>query len=402
MKLEDLLKALENEDEVSGVDEELRTNMTQMVAWYYIRFRGKERGVDVEEFGSACMSYVLAAYVANENTCKKIERVLGKGGLDEEGAELAKNTIHVMALQTIEKEVEDYMRENGDGRTLEEAGGENKISFEDVRRATEEVNGEKRGTQVCNDDKRNREEGWANGMTREEEEDAHRRDRESRTPGEGKAMFQNMGYVQLILDLDTLNMAMVPLHVYQLKTGVEGEDGEEVCEYVYFVPKTERVLQGTDGEEPEFEYLNEEEGVGIQTLSSLKDIAYEAFTTFGRDEEDEEDEDAKFVRDQVKMFEEAYYNCELLKKGNNVVSLFRLRSLYGGLLGEDEALEEVMRAFKSLKGNIMIKIAGSGTENREMFGMVEKVFDEEMFEMAARANLKALLENVEKIDKRWF
>lgn len=399
MKLEDLLKALENEDEVSGVDEELRTNMTQMVAWYYIRFRGKERGVDVEEFGSACMSYILAAYVANENTCKDIERDLREGRFDEEEAELAKSAIHVMAIQTIEKEVEDYMRENGDGRTLEEAGGENKISFEDVQKATEEVSGEKRGTQVCNDDKGNREEGWANGMTREEEEDAHRRDRESRTPGEGKVMFQNMGYVQLILDLDTLNMAMVPLHVYQHKTGVEGEDGEEVCEYVYFVPKTERVLKGTDGEEPEFEYMNEEEGVGIQTVSNLKDIAYEAFTTLGRDEEDE---DAKFVRRQVKTFEEAYYGCELMRRGNDVVSLFRLRNLYGGILDEDEALGEVMRAFKNLKGHIMIGIAGSGTENKEKFKMVEKVFDEEMFEMAARANLKALLENVEKIDKRWF
>ena len=399
MKLEDLLKALEDEDEVSGADEELRTNMTQMVAWYYIRFRGKERGVVVEEFGSACMSYILAAYVANENTCKDIERDLREGRFDEEEAELAKNAIHVMAIQTIEKEVEDYMRENGDGRTLEEAGGENKISFEDVKRATEEVSGEKRGTQVRNDGKKNREEGWANGMTREEEEEACRRDRESRTPGEGKVMFQNMGYVQLILDLDTLNMAMVPLHVYQHKTGVEGEDGEEVCEYVYFVPKTERVLKGTDGEEPEFEYMNEEEGVGIQTVSNLKDIAYEAFTTFGRDEEDE---DAKFVRRQVKTFEEAYYGCELMRKGNDVVSLFRLRSLYGEMLDEDESLEEVMRAFKNLKGNIMIKIAGSGTENKEMFEMVEKVFNEEMFEMAARANLKALLENVERIDKRWF
>lgn len=399
MKLENLLKALEDEGEASRVDEELRANMTQMVAWYYIRFRGKERGVDVEEFGSACINYILAAYVANKNTCKDIKRDLEKGELDEEGAELAKNTIHVMAIQAIEKRVEDYMRENGDGRTLEEAGGENKISFEDVRRATEEASGEKGGTQVRNDGKKNREEGWANGMTREEEEDAHRRDRESRTPGEGKVMFQNMGYVQLILDLDTLTMAMVPLHVYQHKTGVEGEDGEEVCEYVYFVPKTERVLKGTDGEEPEFEYLNEEEGVGIQTLSSLKDIAYEAFTTLGRDEEDE---DAKFVRRQVKTFEEAYYGCELIRKGNDVVSLFRLRSLYGGMLDEDEALEEVMRAFKNLKGNIMIKIAGSGTENKEMFEMVEKVFNEEMFEMAARANLKALLGNVEKIDKRWF
>ena len=399
MKLEDLLKALENEDEVSGVDEELRTNMTQMVAWYYIRFRGKERGVDVEEVGNACVNYILAAYVANENTCKDIERDLERGELDEEGAELAKSAIHVMAIQTIEKEVEDYMRENGDGRTLEEAGGENKVSFEDVRRATEEVSGEKEGTQVCNDGKRNREERGANGLTREEEEEACRRDRESRTPGEGKVMFQNMGYVQLILDLDTLNMAMVPLHVYQHKTGIEGEDGEEVCEYVYFVPKTERVLQGTDGEEPEFEYMNEEEGVGIQTVSSLKDIAYEAFTTLGRDEEDE---DAKFVRRQVKTFEEAYYGCELMRRGNDVVSLFRLRSLYGEILDEDEALEEVMRAFKNLKGNIMIKIAGSGTENREMFEMVEKVFNEEMFEMAARANLKALLENVEKIDKRWL
>ena len=399
MKLEDLLKALEDEGEVSEADEELKTSMTQMVAWYYIRFRGKERGVDVEKFGSACMSYILAAYVANENTCKDIERDLREGRFDEEEVELAKNAIHVMAIQTIEKEIEDFMRKNGDGRTLEEAGGENKISFEDVKRATEEVSGEKRGTQVCNDDKKNREEGWANGMTREEEEEAHRRDRESRTPGEGKAMFQNMGYVQLILDLDTLNMAMVPLHVYQHKTGVEGEDGEEVCEYVYFVPKTERVLKGTDGEEPEFEYLNEEEGVGIQTLSSLKDIAYEAFTTLGRDEEDE---DAKFVRRQVKTFEEAYYGCELMRKGDNVVSLFRLRSLYGGILDEDEALGEVMRAFKNLKGHIMIKIAGSGTESKEKFEMVEKVFDEEMFEMAARANLKALLKNVEKIDKRWF
>lgn len=391
MKLEDLLKALEDEGEVSGADEELRTNMTQMVAWYYIRFRGRERGVDVEEFGSACVNYILAAYVANENTCKDIERDLEKGELDEEGAELAKNAIHIMAIQTVEKEVEDYMRENGDGRTLEEAGGENKISFEDVRRATEEVSGEKRGTQVRNDGK--------NGLTKEEEEAAYRRDRESRTPGEGKVMFQNMGYVQLILDLDTLNMAMVPLHVYQHKTGVEGEDGEEVCEYVYFVPKTERVLKGTDGEEPEFEYMNEEEGVGIQTVSSLKDIAYEAFTTLGRDEEDE---DAKFVRRQVKTFEEAYYGCELMRRGNDVVSLFRLRNLYGGILDEDEALGEVMRAFKNLKGHIMIGIAGSGTENTEMFEMVEKVFNEEMFEMAARANLKALLENVEKIDKRWF
>lgn len=399
MKLEDLLKALEDEDEVSGADEELRTNMTQMVAWYYIRFRGRERGVDVEEFGSACVNYILAAYVANENTCKDIERNLEKGELDVEGAELAKNAIHVMAIQTVEKEVEDYMRENGDGRTLEEAGGENKISFEDVRRATEEVSGEKWGTQVRNEGKKNREEGWINGLTKEEEEAAYRRDRESRTPGEGKVMFQNMGYVQLILDLDTLNMAMVPLHVYQHKTGVEGEDGEEVCEYVYFVPKTERVLKGTDGEEPEFEYLNEEEGVGIQTVSSLKDIAYEAFTTFGRNEEDE---DAKFVRRQVKTFEEAYYGCELLRQGGNIVSLFRLRNLYGGMLEEDEALEEVMRAFKNLKGNIMIKIAGSGIENKEMFEMVEKVFDEGMFEKAARVNLKKLLENVEKIDKRWF
>ena len=399
MKLEDLLKALENEGEVSEVDEELRTSMTQMVAWYYIRFRGRERGVDVEEFGNACISYILAAYVANENTCKDIECDLEKGRLDEEGAELAKNAIHVMAIQTIEREVEDYMRENGDGRTLEEAGGENKVSFEDVRKATEEVNEEKWDTHVRNDGKRNREEGWANGMTREEEEAAYQRDRESRTPGEGKVMFQNMGYVQLILDLDTLNMAMVPLHVYQHKTGVEGEDGEEVCEYVYFVPKTERVLKGTDGEEPEFEYMDEEEGVGIQTISNLKDIAYEAFTTLKRDEEDEE---AKFVRHQVKMFEEAYYGCELMRKGNNVVSLFRLRSLYGEMLDEGEALEEVMRAFKNLKGNIMIGIAGSGTESKEKFEMVEKVFDEEMFEMAARANLKALLENVEKIDKRWF
>ena len=389
MKLEDLLKALEDEGEVSEADDELRTNMTQMVAWYYIRFRGKERGVDVEEFGNACMSYVLAAYVANENTCKDIERDLREGRFDEEEVELAKNAIHVMAIQTIEKEIEDFMRKSGDGRTLEEAGGENKISFEDVQRATEEVNREKRGTQVRNDGK--------NGLTKEEEEAAYRRDRESRTPGEGKVMFQNMGYVQLILDLDTLNMAMVPLHVYQHKTGVEGEDGEEVCEYVYFVPKTERVLKGTDGEEPEFEYLNEEEGVGIQTLSSLKDIAYEAFTTLGRDEEDE---DAKFVRRQVKTFEEAYYGCELMRKGDNVVSLFRLRSLYGGILDEDEALGEVMRAFKNLKGHIMIGIAGSGTENKEKFEMVEKVFNEEMFEMAARANLKALLENVEKIDKR--
>lgn len=392
MKLEDLLKALEDEDEVGGADEELRTNMTQMVAWYYIRFRGKERGVDVDAFGKACVSYILASYIANERTNKDIDEDVASGKIDKEEAEIAKDVIQVMAIQTIEEEIEDFMRKNGDGRTLEEAGGENKVRFEEVKRAAEEVSEEKEGTQVCGNRR-------SNGLTEEEEADAYRRERESRTPGEGKVMFQNMGYVQLILDLDTLNMAMVPLHVYQHKTGVEGEDGEEVCEYVYFVPKTERVLKGTDGEEPEFEYLNEEEGVGIQTVSNLKDIAYEAYMTLGKDEGNEE---AEFVRHQVKLFEEAYYGCELMKKGRSVVSLFRLRSLYGGVLEEDEALEEIMRAFKNLKGNIMIKIAGTGEEDKEMFKMVDKVFDADVFKMAAKANLKALLENVEKIDKRWF
>lgn len=394
MKLEDLIECLQGEGETSGVSEELRENMTQMVAWYYIRFRGRERGVDVEAFGKACVSYILASYTANERTNKDIDREVASGKIDKEEAEIAKDVIQVMALQTIEKEIEDFMRKNGDGRTLEEAGGENKVRFEEVKRATEEVSREKEGTQVCGDRR-------SNGLTEEEKADAYRRERESRTPGEGKVMFQNMGYVQLILDLDTMNMAMVPLHVYQHKTGVEGEDGEEICDYVYFVPKNERVLKGTDGEEPEFEYMNEEEGVGIQTVSNLKDIAYEAFTTFGRDEEDE---DAKFVRRQVKMFEEVYYGCELMRKGNGVVSLFRLRSLYGEMLDEDEALEEIMRAFKNLKGNIMIKIAGvgGGDKDKEMFKMVDKVFDADVFKMAAKANLKALLENVEKIDKRWF
>ena len=392
MKLEDLLKALEDEDEVGGADEELRTNMTQMVAWYYIRFRGKERGVDVEEFGSACVSYILASYIANERTNKNIDEDVASGKIDKGEAELAKDVIQVMAIQTIEEEIEDFMKKNGDGRTLEEAGGENKVRFEEVKRAAEEVSGEKEGTQVCGNRR-------SNGLTEEEEADAYRRERESRTPGEGKVMFQNMGYVQLILDLDTLNMAMVPLHVYQHKTGVEGEDGEEVCDYVYFVPRNEGVPKGTDGEEPEFEYMNEEEGVGIQTVSNLKDIAYEAYMTLGKDEGNEE---AKFVRHQVKLFEEVYYGCELMRKGKSVVSLFRLRSLYGGVLEEDEALEEIMRAFKNLKGNIMIKIAGTGEEDKEMYKMVDKVFDADVFKMAAKANLKALLENVEKIDKRWF
>lgn len=392
MKLEDLIECLQGEGETSGVDEELRTNMTQMVAWYYIRFRGKERGVDVEAFGKACMGYILASCIANERTNKNIDEDVASGKIDKGEGEIAKDVIQVMAIQTIEEEIEDFMRKNGDGRTLEEAGGENKVGFEEVKRVTEEVSRVKEGTQVCGD-------GRGNGLTKEEEADAYRRERESRTPGEGKVMFQNMGYVQLILDLDTMNMAMVPLHVYQHKTGIEGEDGEEVCDYVYFVPRNESVLKGTDGEEPEFEYMNEEEGVGIQTVSNLKDIAYEAYMTLGKDEGNEE---AEFVRRQVKLFEEVYYGCELMRKGRSVVSLCRLRSLYGGVLEEDEALEEIMRAFKNLKGNIMIKIAGAGDEDKEMFKMVDKVFDADVFKMAAKANLKTLLENVEKIDKRWF
>ena len=388
-------------------------SMVETIAWYYIRHRGKEREVDVGAFASDCLSCIMAGYMAFQGTVKDIEEDLKSGRLGEKEAEIAKMVVHIQAAKAIEDEVEKSMLKNGNGKSLKEVGGIKEVEFESVMKAFEDLakiaGVDEEADAEANDN--------ANDNARADSdvdmEAALKQSEESLRSGEGKDLYTNMGYVQLVFDTNTMNMGMVPLHVYKhFRRGTEagmveeagpeegGEDEDEVCDYAYFVPKDvnkEGLSNLQEDETPDHEYLNEDSGMGIQTVSRYQDVVYEGHFTNKGDKEE-----TKFVRDHVRMFEEAYYNCELLKKGGQVMTLFRIRNLYGGILDDDEVLEEIMRAFKSLKGNIMMRMLDEGIEDKEMYEVFDNSLDEELFEKAARANIGELVEAQKNMEERWF
>lgn len=392
---------IEFDDEMTK--DEFVESVVETIAWYYIRHRGKEREVDVGAFASDCLSCIMAGYMAFQGTVKDIEKDLKSGRLNEKEAEIAKMAVHMQAAKAIEDEVEKSMLKNGNGKTLKEVGAMKEVEFESVKKAFEDL-AKIAGTNEEADAETN---DNASADSDVDMEAALKQSEESLRSGEGKDLYTNMGYVQLVFDVNTMNMGMVPLHVYKhskcgskTEESGENEDEDEVYDYAYFVPKDvnkERLSNLQKDETPDYEYLNEDSGVGIQTVSRYQDVVYEGHFTNKGDREE-----TKFVRDHVKMFEEAYYNCELLKKGSQVMTLFRIRNLYGGILDEDEILEEIMRAFKSLKGNIMMRMLDGGIEDKEMYEVFDNSLDEELFKKAARANIGELVEAQKNMGERWF
>ena len=113
--------------------------------------------------------------------------------------------------------------------------------------------------------------------------------------------------------------------------------------------------------------------------------------TYGEDKEE-----AEHLRQLVKRIEDSYYNCLALETDTKILVFMRLRNLYGGVLDEDEIIEEATRAAKTLEGNIALLYMSDRKKEVE-----ELDFDADRFVGVFKEHVGAIVEELERDGSRW-
>lgn len=345
--LEVLREILKNKGEALNM-------LGDMVTGWYIKTEARKYGIGVEEFLEEAVRCIMSAYEAFQNTDEVIKKDVESGKLSEEEAAEVRNSLHKLALVTIENDLKEW---------VEETGGEA------VRRAEE-------------------------------------RSRESRThvEGDGKREFRSMGYYQLCLDKEegTLGCNAVELYKSVEKrdflnektdisvTDFENENDETVLyDYLYFMPV------GGIGEDDYSEARREAKALEDDEHVSVAGGQYGAMIqlvrTFSGDKEE-----AEHLRELVRKIEESYYGCLALETDTKILVFMRLRNLYGGVLDEDEILEEATRAAKALEGNIAL--LHMSDRKKEVEGLD---FSADRFVSVFKSHVGAIVKELEREESRW-
>lgn len=327
----------------------------EMVTGWYIKTDARKYGIGVEEFLEEALQCIMASYEAYQNTEEVIKRDVESGKLSEKEAAEVRDSLHKLALLTIEGDLKDWVKE-----TRGEA----------VRRA------EERSRESC-----------------------------THVEGDGKREFRSMGYYQLCLDKEegTLGCNAVELYKSVEKRAAsvdptqgcdESDDGEEHDDiqdhdYLYFMPV------GGIGEDDYSEARREAKALEDDEHVSVAGGEYGAMLqlvrTFSGDREE-----AEHLRELVRKIEESYYGCLALETDTKILVFMRLRNLYGGVLDEDEILEEATRAAKALEGNIAL--LHMSDRKREVEGLD---FSADRFVNIFKGYVGALVEELERKESRW-
>lgn len=346
--LEVLRKALKNKGEALNM-------LGDMVTGWYIKTEARRYGIGIEEFLEEAVKCIVAAYEAFQNTDEVIKRDVESGKLSEKEAAEVRDSLHKLALVTIENDLKEWVEETGS---------------EAVRRAEE-------------------------------------RSRESLThvEGDGKREFRSMGYYQLCLDKEEGTLGCNAVELYKsverraaavdiIQGCDESDEGEEYDDirdhdYLYFMPV------GGIGEDDYSEAKREAKALEDDEHVSVAGGQYGAMMQLVRTFSGDEGE-AEHLRELVRKIEESYYGCLALETDTKILVFMRLRNLYGGVLDEDEILEEATRAAKALEGNIAL--LHMSDRKREVEGLD---FSADRFVSVFKEHVGAIVEELEREESRW-
>lgn len=324
-----------------------------MVTGWYIKTDARKYGIGVEEFLEEALQCVMASYEAFQNTDEVIKRDVESGKLSEKEAAEVRDSLHRLALVTIENDLKEWVEETGS---------------EAVKRAEE-------------------------------------RSRESLThvEGDGKREFRSMGYYQLCLDKEEGTLGCNAVELY--KSVDPAVDPAQVCDesdegngehddildhdYLYFMPV------GGIGEDDYSEARREAKALEDDEHVSVAGGQYGAMMQLVRTFSGDEGE-AEHLRELVRKIEESYYGCLALETDTKILVFMRLRNLYGGVLDEDEILEEATRAAKALEGNIAL--LHMSDRKREVEGLD---FSADRFVSVFKGHVGAIVEELEREESRW-
>ena len=327
----------------------------EMVSGWYIRCEAKKYGIGVEEFLEEALQCIMASYETYQNTDEVIKMDIESGKLSEKEAEEVRESLHKLALITIENDLKDWVKEKG-GEAVRRAKENHRKSYEHVE-------------------------------------------------GDGKREFRNVGYYQLCLDKEEGTLGCNAVELYRsVEKREKSVDPTQVCD--------DREVSDEKDETYEYDwmYLMPVGGIGeddysearaqAKTLEDDKHVSVaggefgamlQLVKTYGEDKEE-----AEHLRQLVKRIEESYYNCLALETDTKILVFMRLRNLYGGVLDEDEIIEEATRAAKTLEGNIALLHMSDRKKEVE-----ELDFDADRFVGVFKEHVGAIVEELKREGSRW-
>ena len=344
--LKEILKAVLKDDTLEKLGE--------MVTGWYIKTDAKKYGIGVEEFLEETIRCVMASYEAYQNTDERIEKDIEAGKLNEKEAEEVRNSLYKLALLIIENDLKGWVKEKS-GETIKRAEENHRKSCEHVE-------------------------------------------------GDGKREFRNVGYYQLCLDKSEGTLGCNAVELYRSVEKRDFFNERKDISVVDFVEETD------DIRDYDWMYLMPVGGIGEDDYSearaqakTLEDDEHvsvaggefgamlQLVRTYGGDKEE-----AEHLRELVRKIEDSYYNCLALETDTKILVFMRLRNLYGGVLDEDEILEEAERAAKTLEWNIAL--LHMSDRKKEVEGID---FDADRFVSVFKEHVGAIVEELKRGENRW-
>ena len=320
----------------------------EMVSGWYIRCEAKKYGIGVEEFLEEALQCILASYEAYQNTDEVIKMDIESGKLSEKEAAEVRESLHKLALVTIENDLKEWVKKKGG---------------EAIRRA----------------------------------EENHRKSREH-VEGDGKREFRSMGYYQLCLDKEEGTLGCNAVELYKsVEKNVNpaqvcgDEEDDETYEYDYLYLMPVGGIGEDDYSEARAQAKTLEDDKHLSVAGGEFGAMLQLVKTYGEDKEE-----AEHLRQLVKRIEDSYYNCLALETDTKILVFMRLRNLYGGVLDEDEIIEEATRAAKTLEGNIALLHMSDRKKEVE-----ELDFDADRFVSVFKEHVGAIVEELKRDGSRW-
>ena len=326
----------------------------EMVSGWYIRCEAKKYGIGVEEFLEEALQCILASYEAYQNTAEVIKRDIESGKLDEEQAAEVRESLHKLALLTIENDLKNWVEERG-GEAVKRAKENHKKSCEHVE-------------------------------------------------GDGKREFRNVGYYQLCLDKEegtlgcnavelyrSVEKSASPTQVCDDDNGGDADEKDETYEYDWMYLMPVGGIGEDDYSEARAQAKTLENDKHVSVAGGEFGAMLQLVRTYGEDKEE-----AEHLRRLVKKIEDSYYNCLALETDTKILVFMRLRNLYGGILDEDEIIEEATRAAKTLEGNIAL--LHMSDRKKEVEGVD---FDADRFVSVFKEHVGAIVEELKREGSRW-
>lgn len=320
----------------------------EMVSGWYIRCEAKKYGIGVEEFLEEALQCILASYEAYQNTAEVIKRDIESGKLSEEQAAEVRESLHKLALLTIENDLKDWVKERG-GEAVKRAKENHRKSCEHVE-------------------------------------------------GDGKREFRNVGYYQLCLDKEEGTLGCNAVELYRsvdptqvCNDGGDADEKDETYEYDWMYLMPVGGIGEDDYSEARAQAKTLENDKHVSVAGGEFGSMLQLVRTYGEDKEE-----AEHLRQLVKKIEDSYYNCLALETDTKILVFMRLRNLYGGVLDEDEIIEEATRAAKTLEGNIALLHMSDRKKEVE-----ELDFDADRFVSVFKEHVGAIVEELERDGSRW-